>query len=114
MVLYWSPFDDEFNKQLKKWKAPIKFVGYDHDEEVSKFKEWAKQYDDDTDYDDAYDDDGSGNDIGNIPNPAPKVRKGYHVAKTSCDDVDYETDLHPGNFEEDDWEWDNCGETVDP
>lgn len=109
MVIYWSPLDGEFSKQIKKWKVPIQFIGYDHDEEVSKFKEWAKQYEDDADMD--YEDDASEYDIGNIPNPERKVGKGCHVAKTSCDYVDYERDLHPGNFEED--YWDTCEETED-
>ena len=37
-VIYWSPFEDDFRKQIKYWQVPIKFVGYDHDTEVKKWR----------------------------------------------------------------------------
>jgi len=41
-VIYFSPFEDEFENQINKFIVPVLFINYDHKKEVQKFNERCK------------------------------------------------------------------------
>jgi hypothetical protein len=48
-VIYFSPFDEEFSKQVARFGENVEFVGYDHEAAVAAFKEFCKQQEDGSD-----------------------------------------------------------------
>ena len=43
-VIYFSPFQDEYNQQIEEFKVPIKFEGYDHQKEVEEFQKEVEKF----------------------------------------------------------------------
>lgn len=43
VVIYFSPFEDEFKQQIERFKVNVEFVDYDHEKEVKEFNERCKQ-----------------------------------------------------------------------
>lgn len=43
-VIYWSPIEEEFKDQLKRWGCPIEFVNYNHTQTMADFHVLVESY----------------------------------------------------------------------
>lgn len=43
-VVYWSPFEEEFAKQINSWGGNVQFVGYDREKELKEFNQACKDH----------------------------------------------------------------------
>lgn len=43
-IVYWSPFEEEYNEQIGFWEVPIEFDGYDREQDIADFNKEVEEY----------------------------------------------------------------------